>query len=840
MGVLLDEILKQRGNTGQPAPAAAGQPMVTPKPLYGQTKQVVKPVIKPQTQLQPQPSPLQKAASTYEKVGKKLQGVTQTVMKPPMAALGKVGEVLSIPSQMTEKGLTSVYSKATGNQAKSYEDIASNLGVTNKYAQTGIGLASRLVLDPLNLLGISEVRNALSLPLKALKPVGTAIKELPQVEKAVQWAKETPAVYKPLEATVAPYFRNPEAGKVIEVTRQAIRGKVNELFHLVDESAKGLTPAQQVRVGQLIEGSLASAKTEPRLVEVANQFKTLAKDIGQQAVDTGLLNKEAFTKMTESGYMPHAVWEMATNPETANQFLKTGNVPKISGQFFQQRKGAEGYVKSFAPNVFKGLGTEISDIEAAKMFKNIGEQFGKAPTAELAQKGYQMADLGKAKGQQFLKDKMLPQEVVDYLKKTMPAGKTDVGKVIDTLMGTWKKGKTIWNPAYHVRNIVSNQILSHIQTGESMPKTLANYVDSVAKYLGKGDQTFVNEAIKSGVIKNKYFGEGVEQFTKNAFKPESKTIFQKILSVPGNVDKKLAEFQSFSEDTAKLNVFSHFRKEGLTAEEATAKAQEAIFSPYQINPVERSTMGKAIPFYSFTRQAAPFIAKNIVTNPQRFTSFPKYEKAIESLSTPQDKKYMPDYMKEMVRTPFKNEKGQQKYSNLQYFYPWGSFFGEEGPNMGVGQGQLPLGLGINPAVSEAFSQLYNYDPYFGTTITKPGQPPSEQLKARGEHVARTFLPTAYTTAGKVKAAVQGRPDYMGRERSLQDLILGEGLGIKLYPYDKIKGIQNYTSQINQIDKDLSGEINSVIRDQSLKPVERKQKLTDLIKWRNDRLQKLTK
>lgn len=1157
MGFLIDElgqskVKQQSWKLPQATPTQFQQPpvqkAVTPTPIqqavktvsdtYGQVKKAynaspVAPIINPVANV-----------------------VNNVAVKPATAALGKAGEILSIPSKFVEDKLLegiraySANKVAPESQAfktvKSYEELVNaykqlyqakadqgNLpaklmaSTYNKVPTAGLALGNRLVLDPLNLLGVGEVKNALKGAAKIAKlpelasGITKAIKSAPAVEKAVNFAKNTPLIYKPIEATVSPYFRNPEAGKIIEATRTAIRGKVNQLFSIVDEAQKGLKPAEQELVGKIIENTTDLTKADPKLVEIADRFKVISKEVGQQAVDLGLMKQETFDVWTKKGYMPHAVWETVTTGKVP-EYAASNTIPKVSGQFFQKRKGAEDYVKSFAPNIMKGIGTEMKDVETTKMYQQIAKQFGiapkfdsiperdsfyylvnnldrlkkeyrtkygnvinpdnakelfrevgyngqnsrgyheassllakevyndlllenkgkggnllftgggsgvgkttaiketmgeiggkypiiidnnfanfdsasikvqkaidagfkpeivytirdpikswtegvvkrtargerhvlldihlglhegaidtakklsakfgdqidlkiidntgpkgtahvvpldylnslnynkdnlrkeilnetnrlvdsgyiskeklpeiysgntsggfeqgsvaggktvgpKAPTDlnpaskvvgpsehfSLLKKGYQQAEsLTGVKGGYKLSNRLLPKEVSDYLTDFQ---KTKDRTTFDKIMDTWKKGKTLWNPGYHIRNIASNQILSEMSTGKGLVPTVANYVESVAKYLGKGEQKYVNEAVEAGIIKNKYFNEGVEKFIENSFSPQKKSLFNKIASLPGKLDNKLGELQQFSEDTAKLNVYTSWREKGATVEKAAEEAQKAIFSPYRLNPKERTIAKDIVPFYSFTRQAAPYIGKQLVTHPERFTKYPKFEQAMVNSNPPENKKYMPDYMREMIPTGAKNEKGQSKYLNLQYLYPWGSMFNEEGINTGADKGQLPLGLGLNPFFMEGAAQMFNKDPYFGTEIVKPYQPQSEQIKSRLAHVARTVLPSLYTTAGKIKSAWEGRTDYAGRQRTLGDIALEIG-GIKLYPYDKVKGIERYQNQITTIEREATTGINNILRDKSLRPQERTAQVKGIIQRRNDRIKEIT-
>lgn len=793
------------------------------------------PVVKPTTQLQPTKRNDFLPTKPSDPVSDAVGGVGRTVS----AGLGMVGNILNKPSELTEQFLT-------GGQG--YDKKLNELGIQNTKGQLDLNdvlsTAGRFVLDPLNLLGVGVVQKGIK-GLELGSKVAKVASKIPGVTKAVEgvtdFAKASPTIKSAIR-TVSPFWGQAELGKMAKATEETTSIRLNQLWRQISEATKGLTPAKSARIGQLLEGGVSTAKTESRLVEIANLFKSEAEKVGKELVDTGLIDPKSFEKY-KGAYMHH-MWNNASEGKSFLEGLQ--NVPKFSGNTQKLRKGAEGYVKEFQAPTFAGLGSSIQDIEAAKFYKGVGEKFGvKAEPVMDANnlsnslvnsllknkktlkvnkfdrqipEGFVYApeELTKATGGQFLKDVALPQDVVDILTAKIRSNpKGNLEKYYDAAMNFWKKGKTIYNPAYHPRNLVSNQILTELQTGQGIPKTLIDYVKSVRDYF-KGSPV-VKEAEDIGLIRRKNFGQGVQELLGNTNK---KTGVGGFLS---KVDEGVSGLQSTMEDTAKLNVFQYFRKQGKTVSEAKDLAEEAIFSPYRISPSERSLIGKAVPFYSFFRQAAPFIAKKLVTHPERFTKYVKAERAIEKASSPDGEQNLPDYMKEMVRTPFKNEKGQPKYLSTQFFYPWGGFIQENNPAIpGV-----PIGLSINPFLEELYAQKQGVDPYFKTPFVDKTMTGGEEAGARLEHAAQTLLPTAYRTAKKVIPAIQGRPDSQGRQRSLGDLALGEGLGVKLYPFNKEAGAKTKAWEAYDLTQQFKSRINKVARDQSLTTEEKKKEIKRL-------------
>ena len=951
MGILLDELLTKTGQT----------PTVTPRP--------VQPIQQPQKQ----------------------EGLISKVAGTAMAGLGKAGELISIPYQKTEEFLTGGkgYEEKIGEFQKPYIEKLKGTPFGElaepaaKIGRTAGAFGARMALDPLNLLGVGLVRQAISLPFKAAKPIAAALK-LPQLgQKVMQFARKTPQIYKPLEATVAPYFRSPEAGKIIEAAKATTRGRINQLTNLIDKAKKSLTITEQRRIGQLLEGGVVARGkiaeifgegvvktiTDPKLVKIAGQFNKIADDIGQEAVELGIFHPEAYKQM--KGRYMHHMWESALGKKPSI-FYKTPAVPTLGTAFTKARTGMEGYERAFAAPTLRGLGRGTADIEAARMFQQLAGTFGKgaeplktpsALTSELmnlllktgkkiklglgevkprfvtgkeagaelldvfrkfqpahkvpgdigmdilgkavgikggkeiikktlspsdaqlfaktiwgdpeAQRAYSFVmqqlgftptegdlrvflqkvgqlpgikpsklklpiakaireipegfkyapeELTRAHGGQLLKDVALPEAIIDYIKRVQPSTPSGWKQVYHRLFHAWKAGVTIWNPAYHVRNMPSNVILAELQTGKGFIPTA---IENFKNLLGKVNKQYYDEALQGGLIKQRYLGEAIEDFFASAYKKPS--LKDKILKAPGSIQRAF-------EDAAKLTVFEHFRKKDIPIQETVKLAEEAIFSPYRLG-VQEKGISNLFPFYSFTRQAAPYLGKKLLTHPERFTKYPKMERAVESLTQPEQEKYLPNWMKGMVRTPLKTKEGQRQYLNLKYFYPWGQFMGEQGASSLFGISPT-LGLGLNPALEEAFSLRTGRDPYFGYQYVRPGMTPEEKAKAITEHAVRRFMPAPARSAEKIAKAALGKEDYAGRKRGLGTTLAGELTGLRLYPFDVAKGATRYSEELEQINREATTEINIILKDRSMPIEDKRNKIKAINDFRLKRLKEI--
>lgn len=623
-------------------------------------------------------------------------------------------------------------------------------------------------------------------------------------------ARATPQISNTLEKLPGlEFFRNPEAGKIFEGANKATSQRVSELFNQVADVAKGLSKKERVLVGNLIEGRLPTKQTF-KLSLRANYVKELSDKIGKELVDLGVMTPKTFAKY-KGRYMSH----IADTVKGEEKARASGGALKIFSDNLKQRKGVLGsgnapdYIREFQFPTFKGLSGEISTAESTRALKETATKFGK--TAQDLQAGFgetvrktkegmvSLEDLVPPKVKHLFKDVAVPPEIADYVSRRY--AKSDpklLSTIADKALDAWKMGKTVLNPAYHVRNLASNQILSDYATGAGIPATLAGYAKAVAAYAGKGSpkyRAYLQELKNLGVVNRVNMSRGIEKLKPSVF-GQNQGVLRKVAGLPGKV-------QNASEETAKLNVYAFFRNKGLSPQEAAKKAEEAIFSPYNINKAERSAVRQVTPFYSFTRQALPFTAKTLAKKPGTLTKYEKAKTAVEGLS-PDDAERnanLPEEMRGQVRLPVKDEEGNNAYFDPKYILPHGNFTEGE-----VGRGILPGGLGLNPLLTEAASQLFNKDLYFNQPIAKSNIP-ARATGQRTEHAIRAGAPTLYTTLkGKLAPAFKGETDYVGRSRSKVMAIL-DAFGIKssIFRPEEESKFNSY---------DLNNKIRSIEREQS--------------------------
>lgn len=836
-----------------PTPAVPQQnkPVVMPKPV------AAKPVPVPVKQAQPLPAadPYKPTPNPHGKYmsGNILQKAIDVISTPYYATAGllqgaaKKAEqhkqegyydktsrgVGFLKGQLTElkEGIKNVPQGVANRRAISaapgdYNLAGDYFGVKNKAGQTALNFGASLLAPNLP-IGAAISKGSSLVKTIAPSVVNSASKAAANISNA---AKSTPAVYKPIE-WVNPYFRNKEAGKILQGVEDTAGQRVNDLYNVIKRTSKGLNSGEQQAVGAALEGK--ATPINQKLIDIVNEIRPIIKKVGEEAKEAKLLKQETLDKFKD-GYMPHTFF----NPEKIESIFSNvrKTAPQISGKFFEKRKGKEGYIQEYAPAVFKGIGTEMKDIEAKKGYLELVKRFGTKVKKGSEESAHRL--INNEKVATVFRGYKMPSEIIDYINRSVSVSKSDR---MDKALNYWKAAKTIYNPAYHIRNLMSNQILSDMSTGRGIPRTIVDYVRAIKQYRGKGDQTIVNAAEKVGLIKRNNFYESLDEFLNEAGFGQKTGI----RSIGTKFNNGIRNFQKVTEETSKLSVFKTWvdklaKQAGKSYDDAlndveilkqaANKAEEAIFSPYRIGAAERNVIGKAFPFYSFTRQALPFTVKTAAKNPERITKYYRGKDAVESLSSDEgiNQDDRPKEMRGMVRLPTKDAEGRNKFFDPTYILPWGNF-----QDLGGEQGKLPFGLSVNPFISEAIGQISNFDAYTQQPIARSNIPEV----ARGErikHFQRTMQPTVVgTIQDKLIPAFQGKTDYAGRTRGKVQAIV-DALGFKTQKVSPAEMNKKTRSKSDKELRSLQDEAKSIINDNRLTEEEKSERLIRLREIYNNR------
>ena len=527
------------------------------------------------------------------------------------------------------------------------------------YGVPGIigGIALDIAVDPLTYVGgfgigkrlFSGMGEVTSVAAKSIRKVPAGSKVLDFLgSKFVYRFGQDPVYAEMAERTI----------KNIAIQNEALLEIARPLSKLDPEAQKAIAVARKAgKLHELSPDLLAKAKPA---------FDELDR-LGKAAVDAGLLDaatyQENVGKYIARLYRKHevpvegikkakAIWPRKPLRIDTSRFMKRKDIPddvrKAMGEILEA-----GYPTS------KSLVQLNAAIERANFFKEVASKWGK----DAAEEGFEKLASTKRLG--ALADKYVPKFLADDINEIIRPYKRGIESKV---VGGFKFGKVILNPATHARNVMSNFILNGFE-GLS-PHRIDIYGETAKQMVTKGK--WYQEA--------KAIGLGLDTFAAKEVKDI--LISPDAQGLPRHIRKamnKVGSIYQGEEEFAKLAQYIFQRKNGLAAEEAWKIAERATFNYAQVTPFIRRLRESVFgfPFITFTYKATPQVIKTAIQYPTRISNIGKIKNAIENLTPVEqrrkEREFQPDYIKNglFVRLPNKDKFGRPGYFDLTYILPFG-------------------------------------------------------------------------------------------------------------------------------------------------------------------------
>lgn len=405
-----------------------------------------------------------------------------------------------------------------------------------------------------------------------------------------------------------------------------------------------------------------------------------------------------------------------------------------------------------------------------------------------------LKDIEKAK-YNGLAGKYVSKEIWEVLK-----GQFEPTEEFGQNLVMWfKKAKTIWNPASHVRNAMSATIQNWWKLGIG-PWRADIYYEALKEFKNPGKHLNQMKAMgfseRSGVLSElmdnymlnkKLVGESFLKQLGGAGKAKK---FAK------HLDRVMTNSYGHTDNVAKLAAYKYGLSKGLSQEEAYLKAMAATFNYSQVTPfvqrMRRSLFG--VPFVTFSLKAVPLVAETLAMNPGRISVFGKIRNDLfkaAGVEGDQESEAMPAWMRDdafMMRLPWKDEAGRSMYFDMSYIVPFGA----------LADGSLlrdPIKL--NPIIS-TINELSTNTTFSGSKIFRESDDLPKVVADITAHILKLGLPPTiidglsdgYGSDGKRREPKLGWGDLAGKD--VDDLGPGERtyyqtvfkqLGFSATPYE---------------------------------------------------------
>jgi len=394
----------------------------------------------------------------------------------------------------------------------------------------------------------------------------------------------------------------------------------------------------------------------------------------------------------------------------------------------------------------------------------------------------------------------------------------------DKLLGFWKLGKAVYNPATHVGNFTSNVFLAHL--GGVPPSDVKTYAQAAQALQSRMKNKWFKEAEGWGLLNNTFSAAELSQFRKklSSFRDQPKTVTtgQKVkdsiadgLSYPSALYEKNEQF-------FKLAVFIKARKQGETIDQAAKKAEEYLFNYRDVPPIVRHYKRWASPFFTFTYKASGLLAKEVVRHPWRlamwggaYLGLQEAAKSMTGTTSQQiksDRNRMPGFGVFDMLLPVKDIDGNRQYWDISRLVPLGQYSEK------WGQTGLPVGSvapTANPLTSFLFELAINKDLFTGQEIYDTDLDGLMGLSEKWFwHLWKEMTPSlapgnyGYNNLVKgLKSLDRDIQDYTGQEVTMQDMLLRTVLAVKVNSATEEAMNRTFKSEIMRVNRSIGKNIS---------------------------------
>jgi len=526
-----------------------------------------------------------------------------------------------------------------------------------------------------------------------------------------------------------------------------------------------------------------------------------------------------------------------------------------------------GLIDEAAYPVAKMLGVQGSDVAKAKLFKHISEISawalpGKKQGAFIAE---YPANFVEVRGEAFgtLDGMYVRRDIWDSLSEIEDM-RSQIGRNYDKLLGYWKAGKVIWNPATHMRNAMSNVILAYL--GDVHPGDVKTYGKAFKAVRGKAADKFYKEAEDWGLFNNTFVSAEITKLRDELDSLRDvgtlKTWIRKATSMPGTLYEE-------NEKLFKMAVFIKARESGASIDQAARKAEKFLFNYGDIPPWVKHSKRWVSPFMTFTFKALPLAAEMMIRKPVKMASIAaamygvqKFSQSMLGYTDEQAEKQrqrLPDWQKSKappgvgpythILMPWRDAWGNDLYFDTSYILPWGNV-GEK-----WGQSGMPLSdiLGPSPLLGITAGLFANRDTFSGRDIyNKVLDSAAVRLQKQLEYAWKELSPPMApggSNFNKIltgfKNTVMGKDvrDWADRPVELHTALLSTMLGIKLSPANDAKLKLFELREMNKIVQSVRterGRLSGKLRSHKIDKKEYNKELRDLVELEKRLLKEMRK
>lgn len=432
--------------------------------------------------------------------------------------------------------------------------------------------------------------------------------------------------------------------------------------------------------------------------------------------------------------------------------------------------------------------------EAAKLSRDLPKEREYVPIPE-----------SKAYGE--LAGKWVPRDIANQVMRRIGTKPDGINKTLQKAVSHWKVGK-LANPASIARNFYSGLPMANVfgkVPMKEMPKLMTEVGNAMR--LGKKSDLW-REYLGSGAKDAKMTREELSNILDGPSKKGLGGMIQK-------AEEKGMEYFNKPDDFWRAVVFTHYRRQGKSIEDAGEMARNALLdysnTPDWIAYLARSGI---VPFARFPFHAGKETAKALYRNPADVT---KYTKPMNQTDRNEQELY-PDYLHPQTLLPVgegtRTVNGQeQKVNNnldMSYILPFAS-------DISIGNPATDLYL-----LSKTGRNGLNQE------VIRPGMSDNDKSREYAKFLANSVLPTVASpyTLERLYNGATNQVDRKGRQYNLPWSFAQTIAGIKNVPVNTDEMFKNRMTKFQMDERNAKAEINRIKKDMSLSDEEKQKRIRD--------------
>lgn len=458
-----------------------------------------------------------------------------------------------------------------------------------------------------------------------------------------------------------------------------------------DEAEKLITSLEALAGQAEVQGITGLSPLLKRIASMQRRFPGQAERARklQTKIDDIARTVHESYEFGGSGYFPR--FYASKEAELAARQSRIYGADKIRAKYLQRRKDLSfevrkemGEILSPKGPVVKRLVQEGHDIEMAKLL----EWTSKNPewVSKTWQPGFAAKALPDTKAYGKLRDMFVKQRIADDLTALYNI-KGNFEATYDALIGTWKLGKVVWNPATHFRNMFSNSILLDLSGMDHLAQT--KYMTKALGHIRKGSTEY-KTAREYFMRTNLVSGELFDDMLKGLDATQGRGGFQQVIRTINSATSKVsyapAQVYQAEEFIGKFMKYLQVREKGGSITAAVAEAEKWLFDYSDLAGWEKNIARRIMPFYTFPRKALPRVLEAAATRPHTIAKYPMVAKAMMQTSLysldikDKDWKFveenLPDYMDKgnYILMPYRDANGDMRFLDWTYLVPWGELY----------------------------------------------------------------------------------------------------------------------------------------------------------------------